>query len=77
MRRWQVRHTAPDSLLILVVTESPWSAGGREQTVNLLGSRLGDAMLIELMEVEDTPVTSWGKFQVIIPLPEDSTPRQS
>jgi len=29
VRRWQMRHTAPDSLLILVVTESPWPAGGR------------------------------------------------
>jgi phenylacetate-coenzyme A ligase PaaK-like adenylate-forming protein len=77
VRRWQVRHTAPDSLLILVVTESPWSAGGRAQTVNLLGSRLGDAMRIELREVEDIPVTSGGKFQAIIPLAEDSTPRQS
>jgi len=71
VRRWQVRHTAPDSLLILVVTESPWSAGGRAQTVNLLGSRLGDAMQIELREVEDIPVTSGGKFQAIIPLPQD------
>jgi phenylacetate-CoA ligase len=41
VQRWQVRHTAPDTLMVLVVTESPWSAGGREQTVNLLGSRLG------------------------------------
>jgi phenylacetate-CoA ligase len=71
VRRWQVRHTAPDSLLILVVTESPWSAGGRARTVNLLGSRLGDAMRIELREVEDIPVTSGGKFQAIIPLPQD------
>jgi phenylacetate-coenzyme A ligase PaaK-like adenylate-forming protein len=76
VRRWQVRHTAPDSLLILVVTESPWSAEGRAQTVNLLGSRLGDAMRIELREVEDIPVTSGGKFQAIIPLAEDATPRQ-
>jgi len=72
-----MRHTAPDSLLILVVTESPWSAGGRAHTVNLLGSQLRDAMRMELREVEDIPVTSGGKFQAIVPLPEDSTPRQS
>jgi phenylacetate-coenzyme A ligase PaaK-like adenylate-forming protein len=77
VRRWQVRHTAPDTLMVLVVTETPWSAGGREQTVNLLGSHLGRAMRIELVEVEDIPVTSVGKFQAIVPLPEDATPRQS
>jgi hypothetical protein len=76
VKRWQVRHTAPDALQVLVVTESPWSAGGREQTVNLLGSRVGSAMRIEVVEVEDIPVTSAGKFQAIIPLPEDVTPRQ-
>jgi hypothetical protein len=63
-------------LLVLVVTESPWSAGAREQTVNLLGSCLGSSMRVELMEVEEIPGTSAGKFQAIIPLPEDSTPRQ-
>jgi phenylacetate-CoA ligase len=77
VRRWQVRHTAPDTLMVLVVAESPWSVGGREQTVNLLRSRLGEAMRIELEEVEDIPATSAGKFQAIIPLPEDATPRQS
>jgi phenylacetate-CoA ligase len=77
VRRWQVRHTAPDTLMVLVVTEAPWSAGGREQTVNLLGSRLGGAMRIELVEVEDIPVTSAGKFQAIVPLPEDARPHQS
>src|SRR5262249_15947303 len=77
VRRWQVRQIAPDRLLILVVTESPWSAGGRERTVNLLGSRLGGAMQIELKEVEDIAMTSAGKFQAIVPLPEDSTLRQS
>jgi len=76
VKRWQVRHTAPDALQVLVVTESPWSAGGREQTINLLGSRVGSAMRIEVVEVEDIPVTSAGKFQAIIPLPEDVTPRQ-
>jgi len=75
VRRWQVRHTAPDALQVLVVTESPWSIGGRERTVNLLGSRLGSAMRIDLVEVEEIPMTSAGKFQAIIPLPEDSRPR--
>ena len=77
VRRWQVRHTAPDTLVVLVVTESPWSAGGREETVNLLGSHLGRAMRIQLVEVEDIPVTSAGKFEAIVPLPEDATARQS
>jgi phenylacetate-CoA ligase len=77
VRRWQIRHTSPDALQVLVVTESPWTSGGREQTVNLLGSRLGSAMRIELIEVDDIPMTSAGKFQAIIPLPEDATPRQS
>ena len=78
MRRrwWQVRHTAPGALLVLVVTESPWSAGGQEHTVNLLGSRLGSAMRVELVEVEEIPRTSAGKLEAVIPLPEDSTPRQ-
>jgi len=33
-------------------------------------------MRFELVEVEEIPRTSAGKFQAIIPLPEDSTPRQ-
>jgi phenylacetate-CoA ligase len=77
VRRSQVRHTAPDVLRVLVVTEFPWSAGGREQTVNLLGSRLGSTMRIDLVEVDDLPMTSAGKFQAIVPLPQDSTARQS
>ena len=67
MRRWQV-------LQVLVVTEPPWSTTGRQQRLALLSGRLGSAMRIEVVDVEEIPMRAAGKFQAILPLPEDGAP---
>ena len=75
VQRWQVRQTAPDALRVLVVTQPPWADTGREQTLALLTARVGTAMRIEVESVEDIPLTAGGKFQAIVPLPEDGAPQ--
>jgi phenylacetate-CoA ligase len=68
VRRWQVRQTAPAAVRVLIVPNSSWTDATRLHVQGMLKGLVGDGMTIELVVVDDLPMTAAGKFEAIIPL---------
>jgi phenylacetate-CoA ligase len=70
VRRWQARQIAANALRVLVVPTGEWGAESRDAIRRSLVARLGVALEVEVVVVEEIPLAPNGKAQTIVPLGE-------
>jgi phenylacetate-CoA ligase len=68
VRRWQLRQTAPDRLLLLVVPTPDWRPEVGRELARQLTEQFGPGLRFDVDAVEDIPLAPTGKLQTIVPL---------
>jgi hypothetical protein len=71
VRRWQAQQTGPAALRVLLMTTGEWTERTRAAVMDKVRAKLGDALHVDIVTVEEIPLAPSGKFQTIVPLPED------
>jgi phenylacetate-CoA ligase len=67
VRRYQVRQTGSEHLLVLVVADGEWTPGVEASIRQALHDCMGSRWRYQFAVVEDIPLAPSGKFQTVVP----------
>lgn len=66
VKQWQVVQTAPDCVQFRLVVPEPWTQERRDKLTAKVQARAGNNMRVEVVEVDQIPVTRSGKRRLTI-----------